>query len=101
MNTFDIIIIGAGAAGLMTAARGVTMGYNVCVLDMGQSPARKVMVSGGGKCNFTNINTDYKHYFGKNPDFVRGALARWGAQDTINWVKSHNIKIFEKINPSI
>ncbi|MBO4672059.1 MAG: aminoacetone oxidase family FAD-binding enzyme [Alphaproteobacteria bacterium] len=96
MNTFDVIIIGAGAAGLTVAARATDTGKSVCVLDMGDAPARKVRVSGGGKCNFTNTHADCNHYFGLNPDFVRGALARWTPQNTIDWVKSHGIKIYEK-----
>ncbi len=96
MNKFDIIIIGAGAAGLMAASRCTAAHKSVCVIDMGDSPARKVRVSGGGKCNFTNTHADYKHYFGQNPEFTRGALARWTPADTIDWVKSHKIKIHEK-----
>lgn len=96
MNTFDIIIIGAGSAGLMAAARGVKANKSICLIDMGAMPARKVIVSGGGKCNFTNTHADYKHYFGKNPEFTRGALARWTPVDTLNWAKSHNIKVHEK-----
>ena len=96
MNTFDIIIIGAGASGLMAAARATASGKTVCIIDMGPTPARKVLVSGGGKCNFTNTRADYKHYFGQNPEFARGALARWTPADTIDWVKSHKIKIHEK-----
>ena len=96
MKTFDIIIIGAGASGLFAAARLSHSHKNICVLDMGNTIGRKVLVSGGGKCNFTNTHADHNHYFGNNPDFVRGALARWTPTDTINWVKSHNIKIHEK-----
>lgn len=95
MNTFDIII-GAGASGLCAASRAIALKKRVCVLDMGNVPARKVAVSGGGKCNFTNLHADYKHYFGQNPEFTRGPLARWTPNDTIHWVKSHNIKIHEK-----
>ena len=96
MNKFDIIIIGAGASGLMAAARGMAAHKSVCVIDMGDDPARKVRVSGGGKCNFTNTHADYKHYFGQNPEFTRGALARFSPADTIDWVKSHKIKMHEK-----
>lgn len=96
MNEFDIIIIGAGASGLFAAGRAIALKKRVCVLDMGESPARKVAVSGGGKCNFTNTNADHTHYFGQNPEFTRGPLARWTPNNTIHWVKSHNIKIHEK-----
>ena len=96
MQEFDIIIIGAGASGLFAAARAIQANKTVCILDMGKFPARKVMVSGGGKCNFTNARADYTHYFGANPKFVRGALARWTPTDTLNWIKSHNIDFYEK-----
>jgi len=96
MKTFDIIIIGAGASGLITAARGVAANKTTCVIDMGSTPARKVAVSGGGKCNFTNTAANHKHYFGTNPEFTRGAMARWTPTDTIGWIKSHDIQIHEK-----
>ena len=96
MNKFDVIIIGAGASGLMAAARAAKTNKRVCVLDMGDHPGRKVAISGGGKCNFTNLHADYKHYFGDNPEFTRGALARWTPADTLDWVKSHDIHVHEK-----
>ncbi len=96
MNTYDIIIIGAGASGIFAAGRLTNAHKSVCVIDMGPTPLRKVAISGGGKCNFTNLHADYKHYFGKNPSFTRSALARWTPTDTVDWVKSHKIKIYEK-----
>lgn len=96
MKTFDIIIIGAGAAGLFVAERATNKNKSTLVIDMGSTPARKVAISGGGKCNFTNLRADHKHYFGNNPDFTRGALARWTPTDTLNWIKSNNIKYHEK-----
>ena len=95
MKTFDVIIIGAGAAGLTAAARAVALHKSTLVIDMG-GPARKVAISGGGKCNFTNTRADYKHYFGNNPKFACGALARWTPTNTLNWIKSNHIKFYEK-----
>ncbi len=95
MKNYDIIIIGAGAAGLF-AASTLSKTNTVCVIDMGDEPARKVAVSGGGKCNFTNTTADYTHYFGENPNFVRSALTQFTPNDTLNWVKSHNIEFSEK-----
>ena len=69
MKTYDIIIIGAGASGLFAAGRLCKKCKNICIIDMGNIPARKVAISGGGKCNFTNTHADYRHYFGKNPEF--------------------------------
>lgn len=93
---FDFIIIGAGASGLFAAARATRAHKSVCVLDMGENPARRVAVSGGGKCNFTNMHADASHYFGQNPNFTRSALARFTPADMINWVKSHKITVYEK-----
>ncbi len=96
MKTYDVIILGAGAAGLKAAAVLQSRKKSVLIVDMGDAPARKVAISGGGKCNFTNLRADYTHYFGKNPRFVMSALAQYKPTDTLNWVKSHNIKFYEK-----
>ena len=96
MKTFDTIIIGAGAAGLMAAAQLTMRKKSVLILDMGDAPARKVAISGGGNCNFTNLRADYTHYFGKNPRFVISALNQFSPKDMLDWVKKHNIKYIEK-----
>lgn len=96
MNNFDIIIIGAGASGLFTATRAIKLHKRVFVIDMGAIPARKVAISGGGKCNFTNTHADASHYFGENPNFTRSALSRFTPIDAVDWVKSHKIPIHEK-----
>ena len=96
MKTYDTIIVGCGAAGLMAATQLVRRKKSVLILDMGDAPARTVAISGGGNCNFTNMRADYTHYFGKNPRFVMSALAQFSPRDTLNWAKSHNIKYIEK-----
>jgi len=96
MKTFDVIIVGAGAAGLMAVAVLLRQGRSVLILDMGNAPARKVAISGGGNCNFTNLRADYTHYFGKNPRFVMSALAQFSPRDTLNWVAAHGIKYTER-----
>ena len=96
MKTYDVIIIGAGAAGLFAAAQLSKRKKTTLIIDMGQRPARKVAISGGGNCNFTNTRADYTHYFGKNPRFVMSALAQFSPQNTLNWAKSHNIKYIER-----
>ncbi len=93
---YDIVIIGAGAAGMFAAATAINNGKSVAIIDMGTHPARKVMVSGGGRCNFTNAAADNTRYFGNNPNFVRGALARFSPNDTLNWVRGHGIRPTEK-----
>jgi len=96
MKIYDVIIIGAGAAGLMAASQLRKRNKSVLIIDMGEKPARKVAISGGGNCNFTNTNADYTHYFGQNPQFVRSGLTQFTPFDTLNWVKSHGIKYIEK-----
>lgn len=96
MKTYDVIILGAGAAGLMAAAQLSSRKKSVLIIDMGETPARKVAVSGGGNCNFTNIAADFSHYFGKNPRFVMSGLAQFSPKDTLDWVRKHNIKYIEK-----
>ena len=96
MNQYDVIIIGAGAAGLFAAKSALARGKRVAILEMGDTPARKVMASGGGRCNITNDAVSHSRYFGKNPDFVRGALSRVTPGDIINWAHEHNIQLVEK-----
>lgn len=96
MKHYDVIIIGAGAAGLSAAGELVQRGRRTLILDMGGAPARKVAVSGGGNCNITNMAAGVGQYFGKNPNFVRGALSRIRPEDVLDWCKNHNIKLYEK-----
>ena len=70
MKKYDVIVIGAGAAGLSAAATAVQNGARVAVLDMGGTPARKVLASGGGRCNITNTAVAPGHYFSKNPIII-------------------------------
>ena len=96
MKIFDNIIIGAGAAGLMAAIQLTRRKKSILILDMGDNPARKVAISGGGNCNFTNMRADHTHYFGKNPRFVMSGLAQFSPKNTLDWVKSHGIEYIEK-----
>ncbi len=95
-NTFDVVIIGCGAAGLTAARTALARGRRVCIIDMGPAPARKVAASGGTRCNFTNADANRNRYFGENPDFVRGALARFSPADVLDWARDHGIKWVEK-----
>lgn len=96
MTKYDVIIIGAGAAGLAAAAVAVSRARRVAIIDMGQLPVRKVAISGGGRCNFTNAAAAANRYFGKNPDFVRSAISRITPSDILAWAQHHNIKWVEK-----
>ncbi len=96
MKKYDIIIIGAGAAGLSAATFARKRGKHVAILEMGATPARKVMISGGGRCNITNTDANHTRYFGENPNFVRGALSRVSAYDIIEWAKEKKLSLIEK-----
>ena len=96
MKHYDVAIIGAGAAGLSAAAVALRNGRRVLVLDMGDTPARKVAASGGGRCNFTNAAAGINRYFGENPNFIRGALARVTPHDILDWMSEHNLAWTEK-----
>ncbi len=96
MKIYDVIIIGAGAAGLTAARAALGRNKSVAILEMKNTPARKVAASGGGRCNITNMAAGYNRYFGQNKNFVRSALAQFGPNDILDWTKKHNIKLFEK-----
>ena len=92
----DVIIIGSGAAGLMCALQAGQRGRSVVLLDHAKKLAEKIRISGGGHCNFTNLNTRPGNFISANPDFCRSALARYTPQDFIVLLKKHNIGFHEK-----
>lgn len=92
----DVVIIGAGAAGLMCAASAGYKGRSVTVLDMGKKPGRKILISGGGRCNFTNENAQPQHYICQNPHFAKSALSRYSPQDFIDLVDRHGLNYHHK-----
>ncbi len=96
MKNYDVIIVGAGAAGLAAAGQTVGAGRRTLICDMGVSPARKVRVSGGGRCNFTNLAAARDRYFGENPDFVRSALTQVTPADILGWATNHHLTPIEK-----
>ncbi|MDR0727094.1 MAG: NAD(P)/FAD-dependent oxidoreductase [Rickettsiales bacterium] len=96
MKKYDVIIIGAGASGLSAARSALARGRRVLVLDMGDKPARKVFISGGGRCNFTNMAASRDRYFGQNPDFVRSCIATVKPADILDWMRNHNLDWVEK-----
>lgn len=96
MITTDVLIIGAGAAGLMCAATAGYRGKSVVVVDMGKKPARKVLISGGGRANFTNENANPENFLCENPHFVKSALSRYSAQDFIELVDRHGLNYHHK-----
>ncbi|MBR0572885.1 MULTISPECIES: NAD(P)/FAD-dependent oxidoreductase [Pasteurellaceae] len=96
MKNVDVVIIGAGAAGLFCASQLGQGGKSVVVLDNGKKLGRKILMSGGGNCNFTNMEISPHHYLCKNPHFVKSALARYTQWDFISMVASYGIAYHEK-----
>jgi predicted Rossmann fold flavoprotein len=95
-TAFDVIIIGAGAAGMMCAAQAGKRGRSVLLIDHYHKLGEKIRISGGGRCNFTNIHTRPENFLSQNPHFCRSALARYGPQDFVKLVDSHGIGWHEK-----
>jgi predicted Rossmann fold flavoprotein len=93
---FDVVVIGAGAAGLMAAIRAGQRGRRVLVLEHSEAPGKKILISGGGRCNFTNLDCVPERFLGANPHFARSALARYTQQDFIALVRKHRIAFHEK-----
>ena len=95
-TSFDVIVIGAGAAGMMCAAEAGKRGKSVLLLEHYHKLGEKIRISGGGRCNFTNIQTRPESFLSTNPHFCRSALARYTPQHFIKLVDSHNIAWHEK-----
>lgn len=95
-KVWDVLIIGAGAAGLFCASVAARRGKQVLVLDHAATIGEKIRISGGGRCNFTNLQTAPSHFLSLNPHFVKSALARYTPQHFINLVRQHGIAFHEK-----
>ena len=97
---FDVVVIGAGAAGLFCAGVAGRLSLKVLLVDHSEKVAEKIRISGGGRCNFTNRDLDprapHKHFLGDNPNFCRSALSRYTPQDFIALVQRHGIPFHEK-----
>jgi predicted Rossmann fold flavoprotein len=96
MRQFDALVIGAGAAGLMCAAKAGQGGLKVGLLDHSEKLAEKIRISGGGRCNFTNVSVGERNFVSENPAFAKAALARYTPADFIRMVRQHNIAFHEK-----
>jgi predicted Rossmann fold flavoprotein len=93
---YDVAIIGAGAAGMMCAATAGQRGRKVVLIDHATRLAEKIRISGGGRCNFTNLHAGPQNYLSQNPHFCKSALSRYTSQDFIGLVKRHRIAYHEK-----
>ena len=96
MHSWDLIIIGAGAAGLFCAGQAAQRGLNVLLLDHAERVAEKIRISGGGRCNFTNTGTTHANFLSENPHFTRSALSRYTPQDFIDLLGRHGVTWHEK-----
>ena len=96
MNSFDVIVIGAGAAGMMCAIEAGRRGRRVLLIDHAEHPGEKIRISGGGRCNFTNVRAAPKHFLSSNPHFCKSALKRFTAADFIKRVEARGIAYHEK-----
>jgi predicted Rossmann fold flavoprotein len=93
---FDVIILGAGAAGMMCAFEAGRRGRRVLLLEHSERPGRKILISGGGRCNFTNLHTRAENFISENPHFAKSALARFTPADMVALVEKHGIRYHEK-----
>jgi predicted Rossmann fold flavoprotein len=92
----DALVLGAGGAGIMAAISAAGRGKKVLILDHAQKPGGKILVSGGGRCNFTNLGADASHYRSQNPHFAKSALARYSPRDFIALAEKHKVPYHEK-----
>ena len=95
-KNYDVIVLGAGAAGLMAAIEAGLRGRRVAVLERAERPGKKILISGGGRCNFTNLHTRPDNFLSANPHFAKSALARYTPKDFIGLVERHRIAYHEK-----
>lgn len=96
MAATDVIIIGAGAAGLMCAFQAAARGRRVSVIEHANKPGKKILMSGGGRCNFTNLYVEPSNYLSENPHFCKSALARFTQWDFLELVNNHQVAYHEK-----
>src|SRR5271167_2008086 len=95
-HTFDALILGGGAAGLMCAIEAGKRGRRVALLEHADRLGKKILISGGGRCNFTNLHCQPENFLSSNPHFAKSALARYTPQDFIALAKKYNIPYHEK-----
>lgn len=96
MNSYDVIIAGAGASGLMCALEAAKRGRSVLIIEHAEKAGKKILISGGGRCNFTNLSVQPDNYVSSNPHFCKSALSRYSQNDFLELVKKHGIEYYEK-----
>src|SRR5882762_8383812 len=95
-QSYDVVVLGAGAAGLMCAIEAGKRGRRVLLLDHAERVGKKIIISGGGRCNFTNLRTTPANYISENQHFAKSALARYTPQDFLALIEKHKILWHEK-----
>src|SRR5277367_1632698 len=95
-QNFDVLILGGGAAGLMCAIEAGKRGRRVAILERAERLGKKILISGGGRCNFTNIHCSPENFISANPHFAKSALARYTPADFLVLVEKHRIPYHEK-----
>ncbi|GAB6036047.1 NAD(P)/FAD-dependent oxidoreductase [Fundidesulfovibrio butyratiphilus] len=98
MSKHDVVVLGAGASGLFCALHASWRGLDVAVVDHGPATARKLRITGGGRCNFGNVKVEPEHYLGENPNFVRSALARFGQAGFLDFLSTYGLTHYEEPN---
>ena len=96
LNTVDVLIIGAGASGLMCAIEAGKRGRSVAIMDHAHKLAEKIRISGGGRCNFTNLHSKAANFISQNPHFCQSAFARYTPQHFIALLEKHGLSYSEK-----
>jgi len=96
VNTYDAIIIGGGACGLMCAAQAGLLGKKTLLLERNEKVGAKILISGGGRCNYTNTGTTTANFISENPDFLHGIFKQWTVEDTIDFFEAYGIQGQEK-----
>lgn len=97
MNNFDVVVIGAGAAGMMCAIEAGKRGRSVLVIEHSKKAGEKIRISGGGRCNFTNVDTSAKNFISNNPKFALSALSQFSPQDFVDMVNREGIEWHKKV----
>jgi predicted Rossmann fold flavoprotein len=96
MQSFDVVVLGAGAAGMMCAMEAGRRGRSVLLVDHAEKVGKKILISGGGRCNFTNTGAKAENFLSANPHFAKSALARYTPKDFVALVEKHGIRYHEK-----
>ena len=96
MQFFDVVVVGAGAAGLFCAGVAGQRGLKVLLIDHAEKVAEKIRISGGGRCNFTNLDTSPANFLSDNPRFCRSALSRYTPRDFLDLLHKHSVPYHEK-----